>query len=82
MELVASRALEGYIKKNGKRQIQGIPSRSRPAFACRPALRSRQNLKINNFFLFIFRSFLLISGVKSLKKVKNEQKSLKTAEKK
>ena len=32
--------------------------------------------------LFIFRCFLLISGVKSLKKVENEQKKLKMAEKK
>ena len=31
---------------------------------------------------FIFRRFLLISGVKLLKKVKIEQKCLKTAEKK
>ena len=30
---------------------------------------------------FIFRCFLLISGVKSLKKVEKEQKRLKTAEK-
>ena len=53
------------------------PSGSRPAFASRPALRSRQN----HVFLFIFRCFLLISAVKSLKKVWNEQKRLKMAEK-
>ena len=33
------------------------------------------------YFLFIIRHFLLISAVKSLKKVKNHQKRLKTAEK-
>ena len=65
-------------KSTKKRQFWGTPSASRPAFACRPALRSRQNL----IFLFIFRRFLLISAVKSLKKVWNEQKRLKTAEKK
>ena len=32
-------------------------------------------------FLFVFRCFFLISNVKSLKKVEDEQKSLKTAEK-
>ena len=35
-----------------------------------------------NTFFSCFQSFLFISGVKSLKKVWNEQKSLKTAEKK
>ena len=54
---------------------------SQPAFACQPALRSRQNMK-KHVFLFIFRQFLLISGMKSLKKVLNEQKRLKMAEKK
>ena len=34
-----------------------------------------------NRFLFVFRHFFLISDVKSLKKVGNEQKRLKTAEK-
>ena len=61
-----------------KRQFWGTPSGSKPAFACRPALRSRQN----QAFLIIFRRFLLISGKKSLKKLWNEQKRLKTAEKK
>ena len=35
------------------------------AYACKPALRSRQK----HVFVFIFRRFLLISVVKSLKKV-------------
>ena len=39
-------------------------------------------LEYLKLFLFFFRCFLLISGVKSLKKVWNEQKRLKTAEKK
>ena len=37
---------------------------------------------MKNSFLFIFRRCLLISGVKSLKKVKNKQKRFKIAEKK
>ena len=40
-----------------------------------------QLLHVDQHFLFIFRCFLLISGVKSLKKVENCQKRLKTAEK-
>ena len=57
--------------------FSGTPLGSRPAFACRPALKSRQK----QVFLFIFRHFSVISAVKSLKKVWNEQKRLKTAEK-
>ena len=38
-------------------------------------------MKKTDFFKFISRGFLLISAVKSLKKVYNQQKSLKTAEK-
>ena len=37
---------------------------------------------ITKLFLLIFRPFLLISGIKSLKKFQNEQKRLKTADKK
>ena len=46
--------------------------------ACRPALRSKLNMKKHVHF----HMFLLFSGMKSLKKVWNEQKRLKTAEKK
>ena len=62
------------IKSTEKRLFWGTPSGSRPAFACRPALRSRQNH-------FFFVRFLLISAVKSLKKLWNEQKCSKPAEK-
>ena len=47
---------------------------SRPAFACLPALKS--SLKC-----CFFKGFFLISDEKSLKKVWNEQKRLKTAQK-
>ena len=73
---ISRKILKNYSKSKKsteKRQFWGTPSGSRPAFACRPALRSRQN----HIFLFIFRRFLLISVVKSLKKLWNEQKRLK-----
>ena len=67
-----------WSKINQKRQFRVTPSGSWPAFACRPALRSQQN----HVFSFIFISFLLISAVKSLKKVWNDQKRLKNGWKK
>ena len=52
------------------------------------AARTQKLIKIfffsrlkKTFLLFIFRHFLLISGVKSMKNVWNKQKRLKTAEK-
>ena len=72
-----SRKLTKNVKKvkksTEKRQLRGTPSGSRPVFACRPALRSRQK----HIFFFFFRRFLLISAVKSLKKVWNKQKRMK-----
>ena len=49
-------------KLTKKRQFRGTPSGSWPA------LRSKQKLK-KHVFLFIFRRFLLVSAVKSLKKL-------------
>ena len=67
------------IKKSTEKiQIWGTPSGSQPAFACQPALKSRQKW-INTVFLLIFRRFFLISGVKSLKKVENGWKSVSTS---
>ena len=42
-------------KSTKKRQFRGTPSGSRPAFACRPALRSRQN----HIFLVHFHTFFV-----------------------
>ena len=64
-------------KSTEKRQIRGITSGSRPAFACQPALRSRQNMK-KTCLLFIYRRcFIDFSreiterGLKLTKKVEN-----------
>ena len=66
------------LKSTEKRQFRGTPSRSRPAFACRPALRSRQ------FYIF-FRSFFVDFSreitKKGLKSTKKNKKGRKTAEK-
>ena len=66
-----------YIKNQLKKDKFEVPPQG-PVFACRPALRSRQN----HVFLFIFRRFLVISAMKSLKKLWNEQKRLKRGRKK
>ena len=65
-------------KINWKRQIRGTPIGIQPAFACQTALKSLTKMVNTVFFLFIFRHFFLISGMKSLEKVYNEQKRLKT----
>ena len=52
-------------KSTEKRWFWGTSSESQPAFECQPVLRSRQK----HIFLFIFRIFLFIPAVKSLKKV-------------
>ena len=66
------------LKSTEKRQFRGTPSGSRPAFACRPALRSRQ------FYVF-FRSFFVDFSreitKKGLKSTKKNKKGRKTAEK-
>ena len=75
----STQKLVELLKSTKKSQIQGTPSGSRPAFACRPALRSRQN--IEKKISVHLKMFLLISAVKSLKMFKINKKRLKTAEK-
>ena len=53
------------MKLTKKRQFRGTPLGSWPAFACRPALRSRQK----PFFLFFFRHFCVLLGTSSTQKL-------------
>ena len=43
------------LKSTEKRQFRGTPSGGRPAFACQPALRSRQN----HFYFVHFQTFFV-----------------------
>ena len=65
-------------KKSTKNTISSYPLRESTNF-CMPT--SFEEKTKTHFFWFIFRHFLLISGVKSLKKIKNLEKGLETAEK-
>ena len=68
-------------KSTEKRQIWGIPSGSLPAFACQPALRRRQKLKKQVFFVH-FQTFFSDFRREIIKKrFKINFKKLKMAEK-
>ena len=62
---------------NRKRQFRGTPSGSRPAFACWPALRSRQN----HIFLVHFQTFFVNFSRETTEKALKWKKGWKTAEK-
>ena len=66
-----------FVKKStDKRQIQGTPSGSRPAFTCQPALRSRQISPFFVHFQTFFVDFRCEITEKSLKKVEKRQKKM------
>ena len=65
------------LKINQKRRFWGTPSGSRPPFACRPALRSRQK----HFFCSFSDIFQWFHAGNHWKRFKINKKRLKTAEK-
>ena len=68
-------------KSTEKRQLRGIPSGSQPAFACQPALRSRQYMQKNVFCSFsnVFSRFQTWNHWKRWKINKQGWKWMKTA---
>ena len=73
------------LKSTGKRQIRGTPSGSRPAFACRPALRSRQKHIFFRSFSDIFcwsQPWNHWKALKWTKKLKNGLKNVSTSTRK
>ena len=69
-------------KSTEKRQFRGTPSGRRPAFACRPVLRSKQNTKQKHFFLFFFRRFCWFQRWNHWKGFKMNKKGWKRLKKK
>ena len=67
------------LKINRKRQIRGTPSGSRPAFACRPALRSRQKHVFFRSFFVDFSREITEKALKWTKKVEKWQKKVSTS---
>ena len=69
-------------KSTEKRQIRGTPSGSRPAFACRPALRSRLYLEKTLLFFVHFRTVFVDFRREITEKGKNWTKKLENGWKK